>query len=87
MTMNARECQQIEALANRLGESDTPNKGNLVVFYDEQDRMLYSGIVAEWPTIIATDIEWGEVKELDATKEPFAGKRVRFFDPITGHAN
>jgi hypothetical protein len=35
--------------------------------------------------IISTHAEWGEVKEMDATKEPFAGKRVKFFSPFSGN--
>jgi hypothetical protein len=35
--------------------------------------------------IVSTDVDWGEVREMDATKEPFAGKTVRFFSPFKGN--
>jgi hypothetical protein len=58
---------------------------NMAVFYNENDTMLYAGIIEEWPMIIAADIEWGMVDRKDATKPPFARKKVKFFSPFPGN--
>jgi hypothetical protein len=68
-----------QLLDSRFFESASPSIGNVAIFYDEQDTMTYAGIIENWPIIITTDIEWGRVEEKDATQEPFAGKKVKFF--------
>ncbi len=86
MSMGRKERIQTQAmLQQRYVESNKPTQANMAVFYDEQDHIVYAGIVTDWPMIISTDIEWGKVMELDATKEPFAGKTVKFFSPFTGN--
>lgn len=89
MVMTNSERRTVQAMLDKTFiESDQPTMANLAVFYDENDRMLYSGIIKEWPIIIAVDQEWGEVKEMDTTKEPFTEKkvrRVRFFSPFKGN--
>jgi|SRR5258706_9984213 hypothetical protein len=50
------------------------------VFSNKKGKILYAGLITEWPMVIST-AERGEVREMDATKEPFAGKRVKFFSP------
>lgn len=85
MTMNRSERSKMEKLLERFVESNEPKQGNMAVFSDEQGTILYAGIIADWPTIISTDIEWGAVKEMDTTKPPFTGKTVRFFSPFTGN--
>jgi hypothetical protein len=84
MAMSRDERLKMQKVLERFVESNEPTKGNVAVFVDEQGTFLYSGIISEWPMIIATDREWGKVMELDATKEPFVGKKVRFFSPFTG---
>lgn len=81
MVMSVQERGQIKELLHHFLESDQPEKGNMAVFYDENDTMIYAGIIQAWPLIIATDIEWGQVEVKDTSKEPFAGKKVRFFEP------
>ena len=85
MAMNRDERLKFTKLLERMQESDSPTMANTAVFYDEQDTILYAGIISEWPMIITTDIEWGKVEEKDATKEPFAGKKVKFFSPFVGN--
>jgi len=46
----------------------------MAVFYDENDTMIFAGIIEKSPVIIATDIEWGKVDRKDTTKEPFTGQ-------------
>jgi len=74
-----------QVLAERFVESNAPTQANTAVFYDAQDNIVYAGIITTWPMIITTDIEWGKVMELDSSKEPFAGKKVKFFSPFTGN--
>lgn len=83
MVMSSQERDQVKALL-RLGfkESTQPDAGNMAVFYDESDRMIYAGIIKEWPIIIATDVEWGKVELKDTLKEPFTGKKIKFFSPF-----
>jgi hypothetical protein len=57
----------------------------MAVFSDDQGKILYAGIISEWPKFISTDIEWGSVQELDTTQPPFAGKKIKFYTMITGH--
>jgi hypothetical protein len=86
MTMGrAERLKMQQVLKERFVESNKPTMANTAVFYDQQDNILYAGIITEWPMIISTDIEWGKVMELDASKEPFAGKTVKFFSPFTGN--
>jgi hypothetical protein len=82
MAMTLTERLQIEHLLP-LGfvESDQPTAGNMAVFYDEKDTMVYAAIIGEWPAIIAPDIEWGDVEFKDASRKPFDDKKVRFFSP------
>jgi hypothetical protein len=82
MIMNPGELIRIQELLKRFTASDKPTKANMAVFYDEKGKMLYAGIISNWPIFITTDIEIGEVKEMDATKEPYASKAVRFFSPF-----
>ncbi len=85
MTMSSEERRKIKGLIDGgFIESDSPTIGNMALFYDEHDIMVYAGIIENWPTIIATDVEWGQVERKDATKQPFAGKKVRFFSPFKG---
>jgi hypothetical protein len=49
-------------------ETSKSTMANVAVFYDENDVMLYSGIIREWPIIIATDEEWRSVQELDTRR-------------------
>ena len=85
MVMSRDERFRFKKLMTKLQESDSPTAGNTAVFSDEQGTLLYAGIITNWPTIISVDVEWGVVKEMDATKEPFAGKKVRFFSPFVGN--
>jgi hypothetical protein len=85
MTMNRDERLNLRKVLERSVESNKPMTANIAVFSDEQGQPLYAGIITEWPMIVSTDIEWGEVREMDATKEPFAGKSVRFFSPFKGN--
>jgi hypothetical protein len=81
MTMNPNERSKVQQMISRFKESDEPLPANMAVFRDEQGKMLYAGLISKWPLIIAADIEWGEVREMDATKPPFAGKNVKFYSP------
>jgi hypothetical protein len=81
VAMNSQERAQVQELLGHCLESDQPEQGNMAVFYDDNDSMVYAGIIKAWPEIIATDIEWGKVELKDTTKEPFLGKKVRFFEP------
>lgn len=85
MVMSRNERLTIAKLLEKFIESASPTMGNMAVFYDDNETMLYAGIIKEWPIIISTDVEWGQVEEKDATKEPFAGKNVKFFSPFTGN--
>ena len=85
MTMKLDERLQMQALLKRLLEAKEPLPGNMAVFTDEQEKILYAGIISEWPMIISTDAEWGAVKEMDTTKPPFVGKTVKFYTMLTGH--
>jgi hypothetical protein len=85
MVMNRDERLKMQQLLDRILESNTPTQGNIAVFLDEQDTLLYSGMISEWPMIIAVDVEWGEVKEMDATKAPFAGKKVKLYTMLVGN--
>jgi hypothetical protein len=81
MTMNLNERQQVKTLLRAFDETGEPLPGNMAVFYDQSDVMVYAGIIEDWPFIIATDIEWGKVERKDTSQEPFAGKKVKFFSP------
>ena len=85
MTMNRDERLNLRKVLERSVESNKPTTANIVVFSDEQGQPLYAGIITEWPMIVSTDVEWGEVREMDATKGPFTGKSVRFFSPFKGN--
>jgi hypothetical protein len=81
MAMNADERRQIKAMLERdFIEVSKSDPANMAIFYDDNDKMMYSGIIEKWPVIVAVDIEWGKVKQMDTSKEPyFTGKKVRFF--------
>lgn len=81
MAMNADERRQIKEMLDRdFIEVSKSEQGNMAVFYDDHGTMLYSGIISDWPTMVAVDIEWGFVKGMDTSKEKyFAGKKVKFF--------
>jgi hypothetical protein len=85
MVMNRDERLRFKKLLEIMQESDSPTMGNTAVFLDEQGTILYAGIISEWPMLVSVDIEWGKVEERDATKEPFAGKKVKFFSPFVGN--
>jgi hypothetical protein len=82
MIMNRDVRLRFKKLLEKMHESDSPTMGNTAVFLDEQGTILYAGTISEWPMIKSTDIEWGKIGERDATKEPFAGKKVKFFSPF-----
>ena len=88
MAMNKNERLQIaDLLRQGFTESRKSDAGNMAVFYDAHNMMVYAGIIQEWPLIIATDIEWGKVEVKDTTQEPFAGKTVKFFSPFERRDN
>ena len=61
MTMNRDARLKLRKLLERFVESNEPTKANTAVFSDEQGTVLYAGIITEWPMIISTHAEWGEV--------------------------
>jgi hypothetical protein len=85
MTMNRDERLNLRKVLERSVESNKPMTANIAVFSDEHGQPLYAGTITEWPMIVSTGVEWGEVREMDATKQPFAGKTVRFFSPFKGN--
>ena len=85
MAMNRDERLKMQKLLERFVESNEPTKANMAVFSDQQGKLLYAGLITEWPMIVSTDAEWGEVREMDATKEPFAGKSIKFYSPFSGN--
>jgi hypothetical protein len=85
MVMDSDERRTMNDLLSRFQESDTPQPGHIAVFYDDKDTMLYAGIIEEWPMIISADIEWGEMQRKDASKEPFAGRTVKFLSALPGN--
>ena len=47
MVMDADERRMIKQQLKNFQESDTPAPANMAVFYDENDTMLYAGIIEE----------------------------------------
>ncbi len=76
MAMNRDGRLELQKVLGRCMESNTPTKANIAVFSNEKGKILYAGFITEWPMVISTDAEWGEVREIDATKEPFAGGQI-----------
>ena len=81
MAMNREGRLKLQKVLDRCTESNTPTKANIAVFSNKKGKILYAGLITEWPMVISRDAEWGEVREIDTTKEPFAGKTVKFFSP------
>jgi hypothetical protein len=79
MAMNIDAQLELQKVLDRCIESNAPTKANIVVFSNEKGKIVYAGLITDWPMVISSDAEWGEVREMDATNEPFAGKTVKFF--------
>lgn len=64
MAMNADERRRIKEMLDKdFIEVSKSEPANMAIFYNDKDEMLYSGIIQNWPVIIAVDIEWDEVKQ------------------------
>jgi hypothetical protein len=52
MAMNRDAQMALQTVLDRCIESNTPTKANIVVFSNEKGKLLYAGLITDWPLVI-----------------------------------
>jgi len=85
MAMNKNERLQIaDLLRQGFTESRKSDAGNMAVFYDAHNMMVYAGIIQEWPLISLLILNGAKSKSRIRRRNRSQARRLNSFHRLSG---